>query len=74
MRANPLLERVKLFRYSDRNIDEFFMVRVAGLWQQIETRTPNQRRWPVATRTARNDPARDHRNYWRNLPAVARKN
>ena len=73
-RAHPLLERVRFLSISASNLDEFFMVRVAGLkgqqLQNVEQRsadglTPSQQLSAIAEST--NELVDDQQAVWRDI-------
>ena len=72
--AHPLLERVRFLSISGSNLDEFFMVRVAGLMgqqkQEVERRSPDglTTREQLAAIVAGADAlVEDQRNVWREM-------
>ena len=77
----PLLERVRFLSIMSSNLDEFFMVRVAGLKQQVmagvvtpsaDGRTPLQQLGAVRGRI--HDMMTDARNTWHTLRQELREN
>src|SRR5437899_3439368 len=77
---HPLLERIKFLSIFDTNLDEFIMIRLAGLKDQIaahittvspDGQTPEQQL--IAVRQRLNPQLQEVRQYWRTelLPQLA---
>ncbi len=79
---HPLLERVKFLSIFDTNLDEFFMIRLAGLKDQavahVTTRSPDGLSSDQQLEAVRKELApllQETRQFWRNglMPALARE-
>ncbi|CAB3393649.1 RNA degradosome polyphosphate kinase [Kyrpidia spormannii] len=73
--SNPLFERLRFLAITSSNLDEFFMVRIAGLKEQIKTgsNVPDNKtkmsameQWDAALRRSR-DFMRDQMHAWREV-------
>ena len=52
---NPLMEKIRFLSISGNNLDEFHMVRVAGLWRQIKEKVFNRTDDGLTTRQQFNE-------------------